>query len=1166
MIQFSTPIRILCLFLSLFSVVRLAAQPLFSPPSGVTNYELIWDSSPSASAEVNWSSAGATSSSFSNVDNSGINITFSFTGDVATLGDWNSLGGPQTPVVGTNASIGGAEVLEYFTDGFNSVGTATLTITFSEAVSAIGFDLYHINGAGPNGDSYLITATTGSGGTIYPSFTASSSPSYTTNATGFVNSNNNSASGTNGILGLNFADPDGITTITIVWDECTSCTAGTAHGSGIGNLNFCPMPIDNDGDGIPDFADKDDDNDGILDEIESCGSVGSPSTAALTIEILLDDYASETNWDVRNSSGTIVLSGGGYDFTDNNSLITATLPNANGDYTFNITDDANDGICCGYGIGHYEILLDGVSIIGGSGTGIGNFGASATENFTAGSLGAFSCLGADPSLDADGDGVLNYQDPDFCTLNAKGVCNSLDTDGDGIIDQLDLDADGDGCPDAIEGAGSFTLTNTQQDTLTGGINSDGIPLIATNNGQGVGESQNASTVICCDAAVSAYTDTDGDNVADECDLDDDNDGIPDTIEDAACFASLAANVIETVVFANDFGSGSGRYTDPYILSHSFRSSGSIPDGSYAVCNSLESGLAHYNRSDLIGDLDANINVNDGPAGGSSNGRYLSINMNSPLGVFPFYRVPDLATEVGKNYRFRVDFAGLCNGCTDIPNFTLQVQDTFSNVLATISSASFGMANDDVWRRVELDFVATTNLVDILIINAQSNGSAGNDVGVDNIVLSQFSCDTDRDGIANSLDLDSDNDGISDIVEAGGTDSDGDGQVDDATDTDSDGLANTFETADGSTSILFDTNGDGTNNNDGDSDSDGLADFIDLDADNDGIVDNTEAQSTAGYIAPSGSDTDADGIDDAYDIDCNPCGAVTGFAIDPVNTDGSDQADYRDSDSDDDGRLDIVEGHDTNNDSKIDHLDSPLANLGWAGSTGDLDGDGLLDGFDNDNISWDATNGSLSPSSHPDAVSGTSERNWRENVPLPVEWLSFSAKLEGDRALLEWATASETNTDFYRIERSVDGNLFSPIGKEAATGTSNQTSAYEFRDANLSQMPVNRIYYRLRQVDIDGSFDYSRVVELDLSGQQASLWLIPMPIPASQSLTVRYGTMMDFESQLSVYSLTGKQLYYENLPQGQGERQIEVANWPNAIYYLRLESEGQQIVRKFQVKH
>ncbi|MCG1036969.1 T9SS type A sorting domain-containing protein [Polaribacter sargassicola] len=208
-------------------------------------------------------------------------------------------------------------------------------------------------------------------------------------------------------------------------------------------------------------------------------------------------------------------------------------------------------------------------------------------------------------------------------------------------------------------------------------------------------------------------------------------------------------------------------------------------------------------------------------------------------------------------------------------------------------------------------------------------------------------DFDGDGILNHLDLDSDNDGILDVVEAGGTDDDRDGKADSFIDADNDGFNDTVDGDpinvldpgyDGSGSntnnalILTeaDANGDGTPDGylNGDTDNDGYLDYIDIDADNDGIPDNIEGQSTIGYTPPSGlniTDNNNNGVDDNYEN-----GAILGLEV--VDTDSDETPDYLDSDSDNDGILDIIENGDTDN----------------SVSGNDSDGDGLDDAFDDNN--------------------------------------------------------------------------------------------------------------------------------------------------------------------------------------------------------------------------
>src|SRR5690606_29386791 len=111
--------------------------------------------------------------------------------------------------------------------------------------------------------------------------------------------------------------------------------------------------------------------------------------------------------------------------------------------------------------------------------------------------------------DHDTDFIPNYMDPNFCTLNSKGVCISLDKDGDGVINAFDLDSDNDGILDAIEANGGTVPANFS--TTTGRFTN-------TANNQGVAYT------------FSTKLDTDNDGLPDYLDIDSDNDGILDNLE------------------------------------------------------------------------------------------------------------------------------------------------------------------------------------------------------------------------------------------------------------------------------------------------------------------------------------------------------------------------------------------------------------------------------------------------------------------------------------------------------------------------------------------------------------------------------------------------------------------------------------------------------------
>ena len=144
------------------------------------------------------------------------------------------------------------------------------------------------------------------------------------------------------------------------------------------------------------------------------------------------------------------------------------------------------------------------------------------------------------------------------------------------------------------------------------------------------------------------------------------------------------------------------------------------------------------------------------------------------------------------------------------------------------------------------------------------------------------------------------------------------------DSDNDGIVDSFE----------DLNLDGDNNpstNPTDTDQDGIPDYLDIDSDDDGIPDNIEAQTTTGYIAPSGVDANNNGIDDVYENNGN-------LGLIPIDTDGDGIPDYVDPDSDNDGVPDNIEAHDFDQDG--------IPDVVFTGS--DKDNDGLDDGYEGDN--------------------------------------------------------------------------------------------------------------------------------------------------------------------------------------------------------------------------
>ena len=147
-------------------------------------------------------------------------------------------------------------------------------------------------------------------------------------------------------------------------------------------------------------------------------------------------------------------------------------------------------------------------------------------------------------------------------------------------------------------------------------------------------------------------------------------------------------------------------------------------------------------------------------------------------------------------------------------------------------------------------------------------------------------------------------------------------------------------------------------------------------------------------------------------------------------------------------------------------------------------------------------------------------------PLPVELLSFAAQALGRDARLNWRTATETNNDYFELQRSLDGRTFGAFGRVAGAGTSSRATDYAHTDAGIGATTTGPVYYRLRQVDRDGSFAYSpvRTVSFDqASAGKPGISLFPNPATPAATTTLDLGLLPAGTYQVRVLDALGRQV-------------------------------------------
>jgi len=156
----------------------------------------------------------------------------------------------------------------------------------------------------------------------------------------------------------------------------------------------------------------------------------------------------------------------------------------------------------------------------------------------------------------------------------------------------------------------------------------------------------------------------------------------------------------------------------------------------------------------------------------------------------------------------------------------------------------------------------------------------------------------------------------------------------------------------------------------------------------------------------------------------------------------------------------------------------IAMSGYAApSITDIDGNGLLDLFVGNASGTIFRFEQAQSATQPTLASGA----LTSPSPLPVVLTAFTGQATSTGNILRWTTASETSSDYFEVERSADGQEFTKIGQLAAAGTTTATHGYQFTDAAAAATS----YYRLRQVDFDGTASYSPVVTLAASAHALS---------------------------------------------------------------------------------
>jgi hypothetical protein len=171
--------------------------------------------------------------------------------------------------------------------------------------------------------------------------------------------------------------------------------------------------------------------------------------------------------------------------------------------------------------------------------------------------------------------------------------------------------------------------------------------------------------------------------------------------------------------------------------------------------------------------------------------------------------------------------------------------------------------------------------------------------------------------------------------------------------------------------------------------------------------------------------------------------------------------------------------------------------------------------------------------------------------------TFVGKANNKNADLMWQTASEKNARLFEVHASVDGKIFKQVGTVKANGNTNVTSTYNFTDVN-ALANNNKVYYKLKSVDVDGTFEWSNIVIV--SANDANNTNIDVyPNPFNNNVTV--SLVDNTPATIEVVSLQGVSVYNATTNSTNSFAHVNLTQLTSGVYFIKVTQNGNTTVQK-----
>jgi len=175
------------------------------------------------------------------------------------------------------------------------------------------------------------------------------------------------------------------------------------------------------------------------------------------------------------------------------------------------------------------------------------------------------------------------------------------------------------------------------------------------------------------------------------------------------------------------------------------------------------------------------------------------------------------------------------------------------------------------------------------------------------------------------------------------------------------------------------------------------------------------------------------------------------------------------------------------------------------------------------------------------------------IPVPVEFISFTATSNGKEVILNWTTATEMNNQLFEVQRSFEGSDFASIGFVNGKGTTTERQDYTYRDKILAD---GKYAYRLKQIDYLGRYEYSDIIEIELRIFNSYMLEQNYPNPFNPTTKIGYGIKEKSKVKVTVLNSIGEEvalLVNEEKEPGFHSLEFNAVNLPSGVYFYQLKA-------------